>query len=337
MRAGPTPRRFQAAVALATALLLGGCASRERERITVGVVALPAPGLFFIAASEGYFGAHGLAVEQRQFSSGRDALAALGRGEVEAAIAFETPVVLSASADPQLDVLTTLHASTRSTRIVARADRGILRDADLAGKRVGVPRNTNAESFLNAILQYAGVQASSIHVVDVTPEESAERLAAGEVDAIAIWPPHAERARRLLGEANAVEIATDVYTEMTMLVTREPVLVRRRAALVKLVRGLADAEALARARPDEAFEALGRAFPAVPTPDLREAWGRVRPSLGVSHLLANVLENEWRWLRDEGRLTGPLDLRSLLDADVLAEVDPEAVTFVLPQRQDEER
>jgi ABC-type nitrate/sulfonate/bicarbonate transport system substrate-binding protein len=334
MRAGSMPRRFHASVALAAALV-GACAcpSRERERLTVGAVALPGPGLFFIADAQGYFAARGLQVIQRRFSSGRDALAALGRGEVDAAIAFETPVVLSASEDPDADVLTTLHTSTRSTRIVARADRGVLRDADLVGKRVGVPRNTNAESFLHAILQYAGVSPGSVHLVDVAPEESAERLAAGELDAVAIWPPHAERARRLLGEENAVEIATDVYTETSMVVTREPVLFRRRAALVKLVRALADAEALVRERPEQAFEALARALPDVPRPDLREAWGRVRPTLGISHLLAHVLENEWRWLRDEGRLTGPLDLRSLLDADVLAEVDPEAVTFVLPQQQ----
>jgi NitT/TauT family transport system substrate-binding protein len=331
MGARPTPRRFVAAAALAATL--AGCSSRDRERLTVGTVPLPAFGLFFIAESKGYFAARGLVVEQRRFSAGRDALGALLRGEVEAALAFETPVVLSASVDPDLDVLTTLHTSARSTRLIARADRGVLRDTDLAGRRVGVPRNTNAESFLHSILQYAGVPLSSVHLVDVQPDEAADRLAAGEVDAVAIWPPHAERARRLLGEDNAVEIATDVYTEMSMLVTREPVLLRRHGAFVKFVRALADAETLARNRPEEAFEALARAMPGVPQPDLREAWSRVHASLGVSHLLAHVLENEWRWLRDEGRLTGPLDLRSLLDSDVLAEVDPEAVTFVLPQQQ----
>lgn len=334
MRFGPMRRRFHAAAIAAAVASVCACASRERERLVVGTVPLPALGLFFIADAQGYFRAHGLDVEQRRFSAGRDAMAALGRGEVEAAIAFETPVVLRASEDPQTDVLTTLHTSTRSTRIVARVDRGILRDADLAGKRVGVPRDTNAESFLNAILQYAGVAPSSVRVVDVAPEEAADRLAAGEVDAVAIWPPHAERARRLLGEDNAVEIATDVYTEITMLVTREPVLLERHSAFVRFVRALADAETLAHERPDEAFEALARALPDVPKADLREAWARVHPTLGVSHVLAHVLENEWRWLRDEGRVKGPLDLRSLLDSDVLAQVDPEAVTFVLPQPAD---
>jgi ABC-type nitrate/sulfonate/bicarbonate transport system substrate-binding protein len=327
---GRTRRPF-VVLAVASALA-GACGSRRPERLVLGTVPLPAVGLVFIAASKGYFAAHGLDVEQRRFTSGRDALAALERGEVDAAVAYETPVILGAVQDPGLHILTTLHSSSRSTRVVARADRGVLRDRDLSGKRIGVPRNTNAESFVHALLDYAGVPKASVQLVDVAPERAAELLAAGELDAIAIWPPHAERARHLLGPDRVVELSTDVYTEMTMLVTRDPVLAGKRSALVKLVAALADAERLARARPEEAFDALAAALPDVPVPDLREAWGRVRPALGLSHLLAYVLDIEWSWLRAEERLSGPLDLATTLEPGILAEIDPESVTFVLPSR-----
>jgi hypothetical protein len=53
----------------------------------------------------------------------------------------------------------------------------------------------------------------------------------------------------------------------------------------------------------------------------------------VTHELAAVLEREAAWFRSSGRVEGPpLDLGALLEPDVLTEVDPEAVTFVLPQR-----
>lgn len=325
-------RRARTVAALALVALAPGCRDRARERFTLGVVPLPALGLVFVAAKAGYFEAHGLEVEQRRFPAGRDAVAALGRGEVDAAIAFETPVILRGSADPELRVLTTVHVSNRSTRLVARGDRGIARERDLAGKRVGVPRNTNAESFLRALLEYAGVPAGSVAIVDVAPGAAADALAGGELDALAIWTPHAERARRLLGErgAGAVEIGTSVYTEISMLVTREPGLARRRGAHVKLVRALADAERLVRERPGEALALLTTALP--DQPELSEAWGRVRPGLGLSHQLAEVLETEWEWLHAEKRITGALDLGRLLAPGVLTEVDPEAVTFVSPSR-----
>jgi NitT/TauT family transport system substrate-binding protein len=324
------PRRVRTAAALALAAVSAACGPRARERLTLGVVELPALGLVFIAAEKGYFEARGLILEQRRFATGRDAVAALGRGEVDAATAFETPVVLRAGADPELRVLSALHVSSRSTRLVARADRGIAHEGDLVGKRVGVPRDTNAESFLHALLEYGGVPAQQVVRVDVVPGEAAAALAAGDLDALAIWPPHAERARRLLvgRGAGAVEIGTSAYTELSMLVAREPTLARRRAAFVKLVQALADAERLVRERPGEALELLTRAFPG--QPDVGEAWSRVRAGLGLSHQLAQVLETEWEWLLAEGRIGGSLDLGRLLAPEVLAGVDPEAVTFVSP-------
>jgi ABC-type nitrate/sulfonate/bicarbonate transport system substrate-binding protein len=331
MQLGAVPRRAGAVIALSAAIA-GGCRSREPDRIILATVPLAAVGLVFIAETKGYFRARGVTVEDRRFSSGRDGCAALGRGEVEVAVAFETPVVLRAAVDPELDVITALESSSRSTRLVARADRGIRRDADLTGKRVGVPRNTNAESFLHALLQYASVPSGAVERVDVAPEQAADILAAGQVDAIAIWPPHVARARRLLGDG-AVEFGTDVYTQVSMLVTRDSVLERRRATLVKLVRALSDAERLVRERPEEAFEALAAALPDQPREELREAWAQVRPGLGLSHLLAHVLEAEWERLRGEQRLTGTIDLPALIEPDVLSEVDPEAVTLVLPPRR----
>lgn len=332
MQLGAVPRRAGAVLAFA-AVIASGCKPREPDRITIATVPLAAVGLVFIAETKGYFRARGVAVEQRRFSSGRDGCAALGRGEVEVAVAFETPVVLRASVDPELDVISALESSSRSTRLVARADRGIHRDADLTGKRVGVPLNTNAESFLHALLQYASVPRSAVEVVDVAPDRAAELLAAGQVDAIAIWPPHVARARRLLGQDGVVELGTDVYTELSMIVTRDSILERRRPTLVKVVRALSDAERLVRERPEEAFEALAAALPDQPREDLREAWAEVRPGLGLSHLLAHVLEAEWERLRGERRLSGAIDLAALVEPDILSEVDPEAVTLVLPPRR----
>jgi hypothetical protein len=68
--------------------------------------------------------------------------------------------------------------------------------------------------------------------------------------------------------------------------------------------------------------------------DLAEAWRRVRLTLGLTHQLAAALEDESRWFRASGRVEGePLDVGVLLDADVLSQVDSEAVTFVPPPRR----
>ncbi len=310
-------------------LVLAACAPAPRERLVLGTMHFPALGLVYIAQAKGYFAAHGVEVEPRRFTTGRDAIVALGAGRIDVATAFETPVVLRAVHDPLLRVLTTLHVSGGNTRLVARADRGISAPSDLAGKRIGVPRDTNADYFLDVLLAWGGVRERDVLKIDVAPEAAADALASGEVDALAIRTPHAERARRMAGPRGVVEIGSEVYTELSMLVTREPVLATRRSALVKLVAALADAERLVRDRPWEAFAVMRAEFPEASETDLAEAWRRVRPTLGLTHQLAAVLEDESRWSRAAGRAEGgPLDVGVLLEPDVLAEVDPEAVTFV---------
>lgn len=326
------PSRHIGILAAAVVAALAGAAGcrASPERITLGTVRLPAMGLIFIAEARGFFADHGIEVVQRRFTSGRDAVAALAAGEVDVATSFQTPVAAQVGREGQIEIVTTLHVATRDTRVIARADHGIARPVDLAGKRIGVPVGTNAEYFLHTLLAFAGVPEGLVQIVDVAPEAAVDAVASGEVDAIAIWSPHTSRARRVLGRA-ALDFDTEVYTEISVLVTRDSVHQARRPALVKLVRALADAERLVRERPDEAFAALQAEFPEMGEAELRETWGRVRPTLGLTHLLASVLEDEAEWLRDSGRLGGPpLDVGQALDPDVLTEVDPEAVTFVPP-------
>ncbi len=319
---------------LIAALALAACAPQRREKLVRGTLHQPALGLVYLAQAKGYFAAHGIDVEERRFTSGRDAIAALGAGRIDAAVAFETPIVLRAARDRSLRVLTTMHVARGNTRLVARRDRGISAASDLAGKRVGVPRNTNAEYFLDVLLAWGGVAQRDVRLVDVHPDAIPDALASGEVDAVAIWAPHAERARELAGAGGAVEIASEVYTELSMLVTRDAVVAARRPALVRLVAALADAERLVRERPKEAWAAFRAEFTELDPADLAEAWSRVRPTLGLTHQLAAALEDESRFFRAAGRVEGePLDVGVLLEPDVLAEVDSEAVTFVPPPRR----
>lgn len=322
-----------AALSAATLALAAGCRLRGRERVVIGTVRLPSVGLFFIAEAEGYFAEEGVEVVERRFTSGKDALVALDAGEVDAAVALETPVALRASRDQEIEILTTLHVASRSTRLVARVDRGIARAADLRGRRIGVPLGTNAEYFLHALLAYAGILDSEVRIVDVAPEAAVDALAGGEVDAIAIWPPHTARARRALGR-DALELEGEIYTEISMLVTRTQVLVARREALRRALRALSRAEGLVRELPDRAFAQVRKEFPELTDKEVRDEWMRVRPVLGLTHLLATVLEDEADWLRESGRIAGPaLEVGAALAAELLAEVDPEAVTFVSPPRR----
>jgi NitT/TauT family transport system substrate-binding protein len=256
--------------AAAVSVLLAACARGGPERITLGVPHLPQFGLVFIAEASGYFAARGGGGAAPR--DGADALAALAAGEVDAATAY----VLRSPDAPggRLEVLTTLHASTRLTRLLARADRGVARRGPRRQAR-GRPRGTNGEFFLHTALAYAGIDGP-VSVVDLGPAAAVDALAAGEVDAIVTWPPYVYRARSLLDGARVAEIAGEVYAEVSVLAVREETHRARRPALVKLVRALADAERLVEEHPEQAFQALRASFPDSSEEELRETWTGMR-------------------------------------------------------------
>lgn len=325
---GPVRGRNLAAAALSLSLALA-CTPRETPvgRLRVAVLRQPATSLYFVARAGGCFERERLELEERTFDLGRDAVALLRADGADVAVAYETVVVRAFDADPRLRVIGTLHHATRNTRLVTRAAAGISSFADLAGKRVAVPRGTNADFFVGLVLRFGAVDRARVEIVDLAPPAAAEALAAGDVDAAVLWDPVATRAERALG-ADARVLSSEIYAEFSLLTTRADVLERRTPALRALLRGLVCGERYARERPDETMRELRRVFPDLDEPALREQLARVTWVVGADNLLLDVLHEEHRWAAAAaGRETaGPLE--PLLAPGLLEEVDPEAVMLL---------
>lgn len=315
-------------LALSTLVAIG-CAQRPepRPRLAIAAVRQPATALFFAAQSLGCFTAEGIDVDERTFELGRDALASLQQGRVEAAIVYETPLLRAAYTDPRLRVLTTLHTSTRNTRLVAHPGSGIRSFEGLDGKRVGAAVGTNAELFLDLALKLGGVPPYRVTVANSTPEHSVQALAEGALDAAVLSDPAAGEAEQLFGEA-AVVLGTDLYQEFSLLVAREDVLASRAPALRALLRGLACAERHVRKHPAERLALIRGRFPNQDEAALRAQLERVSWGLGLDNVLVDVLRRERDALGAADLAGRPPALGQLLAPRLLEEVDPEAVMLL---------
>lgn len=315
---------------LAVAIMVAGCGDRPAPRpgLVVAAVRQPATSLFFVAQSVGCFAAEGITVEERTFELGRDALELLRAGKADAAIAYETPVLRAAFSDERLRALTALHASTRNTRLVARRAAGVGDFADLAGKRIGVAGGTNADFFVDLVLKLGGVGRDRVTVVDSAPETSVRALAEGTLDAAVLSDPPAGEAERLLGDA-VVVLQTDLYEEVSLLVTRDDLLATRAPALRALLRGLACGERHARDHPDDARARIRGRFPEQSEAALRAQLARVSWGLGLDNVLLDVLRRERDMLASSGTVSGrPPELARLLAPRLLEEVLPESIMIL---------
>ena len=154
--------------------------------------------------------------------NGRAAMARLLDGSVDAATGSETQALLNATAEPGLRIVVTLSEATY--RIIARKSAGIRRVEDLRGKKVGATVNTSSQYYLREMLRSEGLRESDVQFVNLEGPAMPAALQRGQVDAVAIWEPHAQNSLEAVGRDAADLRNSSVYRERFNLNTTARVL-----------------------------------------------------------------------------------------------------------------
>ena len=301
---------------------------RESLAITIAATTNENSALVWIAEDRGFFEQLGLDVMLNVYGSGRLATEAMLAGEADVAMAAEFVAVRQSFEHGDLRVIGSISES-RSVYIVARRDQRIEAASDLQGTRIGVPRGTQAEFFLDRFLAFNGVDTQNVTLVDLAPSEMAERLAGGDIDAVSVWDPTAYRARVDLAE-NAVVFtgsSGDVYHFLVM--ATESLVAERPEVIDRLLQGLALAEAFNENHPEQARAVFETRFHRDPD-YLTYAWQTQRFAVTMPQRLISTLERHADWAIDRqlvGQDRQP-DFFRILAPDALTAVDPSAVTLI---------
>jgi NitT/TauT family transport system substrate-binding protein len=275
-----------------------------------------------LAAAETYPGKtileHGSVMSLWGQSSDLASLSSAGRSHI--ATNSETQALRASAAHPDLRFIFTL--AECPYRIVARRSAGIARVADLRGKRVGTQLESSAQFFLDRMLRTAGLTDADVTLVHFMAHTAnpisrlPEALHAGEIDAIALWEPQVQRAKRLLGDEAVEFYDPAVYTEKFNVCTTQGNLddpaVRRE--IVAFVRALKTAAKRLNDEPERAQKLVADTagldvgvvrdawhcfdYPGTLAPDLLDVFTRQEP------WIANIQGREPR-SRDE--LSGLID------------------------------
>jgi sulfonate transport system substrate-binding protein len=177
-------------------------------------------------------------------------------GQADIALNTETQALRGAVPHPDLRFIFTV--AECPYRIVARRSAGIESLADLRGKRVGTQVESSAEYFLDGMLRSVGLTVADTTLIPFMMRTEKplnmlpEALRDGDIDAIAMWEPQVERARRLLGDDAVTFYDPTIYTEKFSLCTTQANLddTARRPRIVAFVRALIKASRYLRADPE---------------------------------------------------------------------------------------
>jgi NitT/TauT family transport system substrate-binding protein len=252
--------------------------------------------------------------------NGRAAMTQLLNGSVDAATGSETQALINSNAEPGIRIILTL-AEARY-RIIARRSAGIRRVEDLRGKKIAATVNTSSQYYLAQMLGTARLAQSDIQFVNLEGPAMPAALKRGDVDAVAIWEPHAQNSLEALGR-DAVELKNpSVYRERFNLNTTARVLQDpgKRRELVDFLRGVILASQRTHLQFHQAVALLAPAIDAQPR-TIERVWGQFRFPANLPDDLPSVLGNVETFVAAlQNRQPRPQTaLTPLIDASLLSE------------------
>lgn len=325
-----------AIVALATIFAWQPILSRlrsEQSPSTTITVALssnyPGSGLLYLAAAKGFYAQEGLNVNMQPYSSGRDALDAAIEKRADLGTAGDVPIMFAAMDGRPVAIVATIFTAAGAHGIVARRDRRISTPADLKNKVVGVTRRTDGDFVLSTTAARYRISLDELRIEPVKPEEMAEAIKTGKVDAVSTWEPWLTDAIRVLGE-NSVEFRSQGSVAFEFSLAGNADWVRANPDKVqRLLRALLRAKSFSDENPIEARAIIVKATNI--DPSLFDVVGpRYRFVVQLNQSILILLEDMARWAIQNkltDRTVAP-NFLSIISMDALTAVKPDAVTIV---------
>jgi NitT/TauT family transport system substrate-binding protein len=276
----------------------------------------------YIALDKGYFTQAGINIDF-DYSMETDAIALVGANQLQFAVVSGDQVLLArAQGLPVVDVLAWYQDYPVS--IVSKAGSGILKPADLKGKRIGLPGLYGTSYIgLRAMLRVAGLKESDV-TLDSVGYNQVEALVSNQDQAVVVYTTNEPIQLRAMGyQLDEIRVKDYLHMVSNGLITNDttiaqnPNLVRMMDQVI--LKGIADTIA----DPDGAYQAclkyvqgLAQVDQAVQKQVLAtsiELWKADK--LGYSDPAA--WQNTAQVLTDMSLLTKPLDLNQVFSNDFL--------------------
>ena len=182
-------RHFLTAAAAAIVLGFSSLAATAQDKtVTIGHFGNATP-MQLVAASDELSKATGWTIEWRKFQAGTDVIAAMASGDIKLSELGSSPLAIAATQGVDLQLFMISDGIGSAEALIARDGAGIEKIEDLKGKKVGVPLGSTAHFSLMGALENAGVAASDVTVLGMSPDQIAAAWSQDQIDATFIWDP----------------------------------------------------------------------------------------------------------------------------------------------------
>jgi ABC-type nitrate/sulfonate/bicarbonate transport system substrate-binding protein len=299
-------------------------------KIIFGVDFSVISGPVWIAENRGYFEEEGLDVKITDYPSGRTALAEMVEKEnLDMVTVAQTPVMYNGFSRSNYSIVVGMACSWDDVLLLVRRDQGVTTGADLKGKRIGTPVGSSGHFFLDLLLFYSGLRMSDVRVIDIDAPDLPNALSEGRVDAIAVWQPHINNARKLLGENALLLPSKNIYREDFYIVARNDFIRDNLEALKRFLKALDRAENFIQQNRKEAVDIVAGRLK-LDRGVVGSFWDGYEFKLFLDQTILIDLEAEARWAIENSHTTETRvpDYLDFIYTEALEAVKPEAVNII---------
>jgi NitT/TauT family transport system substrate-binding protein len=196
-------------------------------------------GQFYVADRYNTWKEQGLGAKAITFASGRLVLDAVLGGGVLIGTAAETPVVFAALNGLPVRIIATLNRFEPFDLVGIKQ---ITTGKDLKGRRIGITQGTNAHYFFSKVLANAGLSASDVISVNLSPADFVSSLANGSIDAFIWTEPHVSQAMSMgEGKFHVVQFP-NLYFGYSTVITLQNTIDKEPQTLVRALKALQSAD-----------------------------------------------------------------------------------------------
>ena len=230
-------------------LALPNAAFAQAKEVTIAYQQIAGP--MIVAIANGTIEkATGYKINGRQFESGAKVATAMTSGDVQVGVIGSSPLAAAVSRGVELQLFWILDDINEAEAMVVRNGSGIVKPADLKGKKLGVPFVSTTHFHTMFALEQWGIKASDVHLLNMQPNQIAAAWERGDIDAAYVWDPALARIK----QSGKVLITSGELSKKGKA-TFDGIAVQKKWGeqnadfMAKFVKAVADADASYRANP----------------------------------------------------------------------------------------
>ncbi|ABE36013.1 taurine ABC transporter, periplasmic binding protein [Paraburkholderia xenovorans LB400] len=177
-----------AAAGLTLFTLMAGAVHAESREVVIGYQDMVVPWRY-AQVSGAVEKATGYKVTYRKLAGGADVIRALASGSIQLGEAGSSPIAAGLSQGVDISLFWILDNINDAEALVARNGSGVTKLTDLKGRKIGLPFVSTSHFHALVALQDAGVDPSTVKILNLRPPEVAAAWERGDIDATYIWDP----------------------------------------------------------------------------------------------------------------------------------------------------